>query len=103
KTMFDKQVLKQHSGEIIFSKGQLVQVYRNNLNYTFKTEYKILPRWSEPHRVTEHLRNSYRLETLSGIPLAGEFSTRRLRTFNLRIGTQLDQQQRDYIVQMKEA
>jgi hypothetical protein len=38
KTAFDKQVLAERGGETIFKTGQLVQVYRNDLDYTFKTE-----------------------------------------------------------------
>ncbi|KIJ66668.1 hypothetical protein HYDPIDRAFT_86081, partial [Hydnomerulius pinastri MD-312] len=48
KAVFDKQVLKRQPGEVIFTKGQLVQIYRSDLDYTFKTERKILPKWSEP-------------------------------------------------------
>ena len=44
KATFDKRVLRQHPGEVIFKKGQLVQVYRNDLDYTFKTERKLMPK-----------------------------------------------------------
>ncbi|KIK14935.1 hypothetical protein PISMIDRAFT_16921 [Pisolithus microcarpus 441] len=76
--------------------GQLVQVYRSNLNYTFKTEQKILPKWSRPYRVTTWLRNSYRLETLTGNPVSGKYSARRLRAFVPREGTQLYKDQQEY-------
>ena len=49
KEVFDKQVLKRCLGEVIFSKGQLVQIYRSDLEHMFKLECKILPCWSEPH------------------------------------------------------
>ncbi|KIK02132.1 hypothetical protein K443DRAFT_77856, partial [Laccaria amethystina LaAM-08-1] len=48
KSAFDKKVLAKKPGEVIFSKGQLVQVYRSDLDDTFKTERKILPKWSPP-------------------------------------------------------
>ena len=103
KATFDKRVLKRHPGEVIFTKGQLIQIYRNDLDYTFKTERKILPKWSEPHRITERLSNSYKIATLSGIPLAGEFSARRLRAFIPRTGTELDRNQRGFMEQMGKA
>ena len=55
KEVFDKRVLKRCPGEVVFSKGQLVQIYRSDLKHMFKLECKILPCWSEPHRVTEQL------------------------------------------------
>ena len=51
KTVFNKRILTKNPGEVIFLKGQLIQIYRNNLDYTFKTERKLLPKWSTPHRV----------------------------------------------------
>ncbi|THV01570.1 hypothetical protein K435DRAFT_608345, partial [Dendrothele bispora CBS 962.96] len=53
KEVFDKRVLAKHPKEVIFEEGQLVQIYRNDLNYTFKTERKLLPKWSEPKRILE--------------------------------------------------
>ena len=52
KNVFDKRVLERTPGEVIFSKGQLVQIYRSNLDYTFKTERKLLPKWSTPQCIT---------------------------------------------------
>ena len=49
-------------------------MYRSDLDYTFKMEKKILPKWSHPHRITTQLKNSYRLETLAGIPIPGDFN-----------------------------
>jgi hypothetical protein len=46
KTVFDKKVHAQKPGEVTFSIGDLVQINRNNLDYTFKTERKLLPKWS---------------------------------------------------------
>ncbi len=86
KETFDRRVLKSPAGEVLFHKGQLVQVYRSDLDYTFKTERKLLPKWSIPRRVTERLHNSYKLETLEGTAITGEFSARRLRAFIPRAG-----------------
>ena len=81
KNTFDKRVLVKNPGEVIFSKGQLVQIYRNDLDYTFKTECKLLPKWSTPQRVTSRHLNSYTLENLNGEPLPGSFSSQQLRRF----------------------
>ena len=94
KSIFDKKVLAQKPGEVIFSKGQLVQIYRSDLDYTFKTERKLLPKWSTPQRVTSRHLNSYVLETLSGNQLPGSFSARRLRRFIPKEGTKLAEEQR---------
>ncbi|THU79221.1 hypothetical protein K435DRAFT_557629, partial [Dendrothele bispora CBS 962.96] len=53
KQVFDKRVLKRHPGEVMFKKGQLVQIYRSDLDYTFRTERKLIPKWSPPRRVVE--------------------------------------------------
>jgi hypothetical protein len=52
KKAFNKKVFAQKLGEVTFSKGQLVQIYRSNLDYTFKTEHKLLPKWSIPQQIT---------------------------------------------------
>jgi len=100
KATFDKRVLQRHPGEVVFTKGQLVQVYRNDLDYTFKTERKLLPKWSQPHRVTERLRNSYRLETLTGHSLTGLYNARRLRVFVPKEGSPLHIAQQEYMQQV---
>ena len=51
KTAFDKKVLAHNPGEVTFSKGHLVQIYRNDLDYTFKMDCKLLPKWSTPQRI----------------------------------------------------
>ncbi|KAG2336354.1 hypothetical protein BDR05DRAFT_834606, partial [Suillus weaverae] len=51
KAAFDKKLLQRAPGEVIFKIGQLVQVYRNDLDYTFKTERKLIPKWSVPRRI----------------------------------------------------
>jgi transposase InsO family protein len=94
KSVFDKRVLSRNPGEVIFSKGQLVQIYRSDLDYTFKTERKLLPKWSIPHRITSRLLNSYTLETLKGDPIPGTFSAHRLRRFVPKEGSQLSDEQK---------
>ena len=94
KSMFDKKVLSQKPGEVVFSTGQLVQIYRSDLDYTFKTERKLLPKWSPPQRVVSRLMNSYVLETLQGERLPGTFSARRLRRFTPKEGTKLAEEQK---------
>ena len=51
--------------------------------------------WSKPYRVLERLLNSYKLETLEGQPVEGEFHSRQLRAFTPREGTMLALQQKD--------
>jgi len=89
KSAFDKRVLGQRPGEVIFSRGQLVQIYRSDLDYTFKTERKLLPKWSTPHRVVARDLNSYVLASLNGDQIPGSFSARRLRRFIPKEGTKL--------------
>jgi len=89
KAAFDKRVLAESGGEVIFKPGQLVQVYRSDLDYTFKTERKLLPKWSHPRRVVARDVNSYTIATLEGVPVPGKFSARRLRRFLPREGTEL--------------
>ena len=79
---------------MIFHVGQLVQVFRSDLAYSIGSERKLTPMWSNPRRVTKHLVNSYKLETLDGAKLEGEFSARRLREFIPREGTELAEAQR---------
>ena len=91
--VFDKRELSQKPGEVVFSKGQLVQIYRSDLDYTFKTERKLLPKWSPPQRATTRNLNSYTLENLDGTPITGRFSARRLRAFIPHEGTKLSREQ----------
>ena len=94
KEAFDRQVLDHSPREVVFRAGDLVQVYRSDLDYTFKTERKMLPKFSAPRRVVSRNTNSYQLETLEGFPIAGKFSSRRLRLFLPRKGTDLHNVQR---------
>jgi transposase InsO family protein len=73
KHTYDRWVLKK-SGEVVFCTGQLVQVYRSDLDYTFKKERKLIPKWSQPYRVRTRIRNAYTLERLDGEEIEGEFS-----------------------------
>ncbi|GLB38087.1 putative retrotransposable element Tf2 155 kDa protein type 1-like [Lyophyllum shimeji] len=93
KAKFDRKVMGRAPKEVVFKAGQLVQVYRNDLDYTFKVERKMEPKWSAPRRVTSRDRNSYSLETLEGLPIGGRFSSRRLRRFIPRNRTQLQEAQ----------
>jgi hypothetical protein len=49
KASFDKQVTAHPPREVVFKAGDLVQVYRSDLDNTFKTERKLLPKFSVPH------------------------------------------------------
>lgn len=93
KTIFDQSVMGRSPREVIFKAGQLVQVYRSDLDYTFQTIRKLEPKWSVPRRVMERDRNSYTIATLKGVSISGRFSSRRLRRFVPRKGTALAMQQ----------
>ena len=95
KRRFDRRVIESAEGEVIFKKGQLVQIYRSDLAKSISSERKLAPMWSEPHRVLERLLNSYKLETLTGELLEGEYHARRLREFIPREGTDLAIQQKE--------
>ena len=79
----------------MFKKGQLVQVYRNDLMNTLSTDRKLQPTWSGPYRIREQILNSYKLEDLDGTPKVGEYSARRLRTLTPREGTELARTQQE--------
>ena len=95
KGAFDRQMLAKKPGQVIFKHGQLVQIYRSDLDYTFKTERKLLPRWSQPWRIAKQLCNSYKLENLDGSAIESTFSSRRLREFIPQEGTQLAKAQQE--------
>ena len=48
KAVFDRNVVKKHPKEIIFKRGELVQVYRSELTFTHSTTWKLTPQWSPP-------------------------------------------------------
>ena len=101
KSTFDKRVLGRKPGEVVFHKGQLVQIYRSDLDYTFKTDPKLLPKWSPPQRILARNLNSYTLERLDGTPITGLFSARRLREFIPKEGTKLAQEQAELYHQLE--
>jgi hypothetical protein len=101
KGAFDRRMLAKKPGQVIFKCGQLVQIYRSDLDYTFKTERKLLPKWSQPRRIVKRLRNSYTLENLDGSAIEGTFSSRRLREFVPREGTRLASEQREFEERLK--
>jgi hypothetical protein len=101
KGTFNKRLLAKFPREVIFTPGQLVQVYHNDLTYMFKTECKLLPCWSPPRWVVSRNQNLYHLETLEGIPMLSTFSSRHLRCFLPRSGTQLAQQQEKLELQLQ--
>ena len=76
KAAFDKEVLAHPPQEVIFRAGELVQVYHSDLDYTFSTERKLLPKFSTPRQITNRNQNSYQLETQEGLPIGGRFSSR---------------------------
>ena len=96
KTRFDRRVVESKEGEVMFEKGNLVQTYRNDLAKSISTERKLMSMWSEPRRVAERMLNSYKLETLEGQLLEGEYHARRLRGFTPREGTELAIQQEEF-------
>ena len=53
-----------------------MQLYRRDLDYTFKTERELLPDFSIPQWVVSHNQHSYKIETLEGYPITGKFSLR---------------------------
>lgn len=57
KSAFDKKLLQYTPKEVIFHPGQLVQVYYNNLDYTFKAECELIPKWLTSHRVQLRILN----------------------------------------------
>jgi hypothetical protein len=57
--------------------------------------------WSAPQRVVEHNVNSYKLETLDGARLEGEYSARRLREFVPREGMELVEAQKVFMEKTK--
>ena len=95
KGAFDCRMLTKKPGQVIFKHGQLVQIYRSDLDYTFKTERKLLPKWTQLQRIVKQLLNSYTLENLDGSPIDGTFSSQQLWEFIPREGTKLAVEQRE--------
>ncbi|OJT14658.1 hypothetical protein TRAPUB_8783 [Trametes pubescens] len=59
KKTFNKKVLVSRPGEQVFEPDTLVQVYRNDLDYTFKNERKLVPKWSTPYRVADITQDDF--------------------------------------------
>jgi hypothetical protein len=93
KAAFDKKVNASRDSVIEYKKGDLVQVRNSKLDLTVSMELKLLPRWGTLHRVVDHIQNSYHLETVQGMPVAGTVSAQRLQCFVPRLGTELAQEQ----------
>ncbi|KAG5649711.1 hypothetical protein H0H81_002397 [Sphagnurus paluster] len=74
KETFDRKVKASRAVGVVFEQGQSVQVHRSDLTTTVSTERKLTPMWSVPHRVVSWNYNSYKLETLEGTPMDGDFS-----------------------------
>jgi hypothetical protein len=89
------------SGEVAFKKGNLVQICWSDLDYTFKMERKLVPKWSQLHHVRKRIQNTYLLEQLDGTPIKGEFSARRLHMFIPRREGQLEKDQKEWEEQHK--
>ena len=101
KEAFDRKVTKSKAGPVIFNPGQLVQVFRSDLANSISSERKLTPMWSTPRRVERRNVNSYKLETLDGAKLEGEYSARRLREFVPCEGTDLAEGQRVYMERIR--
>jgi hypothetical protein len=99
KATFDRKVMKR-GGEVVYGKGDLVQVYSSEWTYTFSCLKKLIYRWSAPLRVTERIFHSYRFETLDGVAIDGEYNTRRLRPFVPKRGGELEREQREFVARL---
>jgi hypothetical protein len=95
KHVFNKCMWK-NSSKITLKEGQLIQVYHSDLDYTFKMECKVMPKWSQPYRVMKCIWNAYRLAQLDGAPIKGEFSVWRLHVFIPKPGSPLEQAQQQW-------
>lgn len=93
---FNNRIEESHRKQIVqFRVNDLVQVYRSDLDYTFRTERKMLAKWGPVRRVVARNRNAYKIATLEGLVLKGWFSARRLREFTPRDGTMLAEEQKE--------
>ena len=89
KATFDAKLQNRAPRIVVFQPGDLVQVHETKWVRTFAAIKKLIPMWSIPHRIATRQVNSYTLETLAGLPLAGVYNSRRLRQFLPREGTKL--------------
>jgi len=90
KARFDKKIT-----EVTFKKGDLVQIYNNKLDNTFKSMAKLLRQWSTPMHIHERFNNSYTIETLEGLMLQGVTHARSLRRFIPRWDSDLAQLEKE--------
>lgn len=90
--------------EVIFKTGSLIQQYtmKYETGTTFLVKRKMVLMWSAPRRITSRAQNSYKIETLKGLPISGRFSSRLLRQFIPRRGTILDELQREWAIGLEE-
>lgn len=104
KAQFDKKVMTRAPKAVIFKTGSLVQVYNTDyeVGATFRVERKMVPMWSAPRRITSRSRNSYKIETLEGLPIGGRVSTRHLRQFVPRRSTILHALQEEWMAGLEE-
>jgi hypothetical protein len=90
----------KRGGEVLFKRGDLVQVYTSTWDYTFSNTRRLIYRWSMHHRVTQCIFHSYRLETLGGVAMDGLYNVHRLRAFTPKRGGILERVQREFIAQL---
>jgi hypothetical protein len=101
KAIFNKHILKTHLKEVIFKLGDLVQVHCTDLTFTHSNDQKLTLRWSPPFCSTLRICNAYKLQTLNGSQVKGEYSARRLWCFYPQDRTQLAADQERYMAKRK--
>ena len=74
KAAFDREVELSRDRIVEYWKGDLVQIHDSKLNFTLATQAKLLPHWGAPHQIVDEKCNSYRLETIQGLPVGGMVS-----------------------------
>lgn len=89
KRIFNARLRKHAPRVVVFKPGDLVQIHATEWVHTLASIKKLISMWSIPHRVKTRQLNSYTLETLAGLPLAGVYNSRRLRAFEPHEGTKL--------------
>jgi hypothetical protein len=76
KATFDAKPQKCTPRIVVFQLGNSVQVHEIKLVRTFTDIKKLIPMWSIPHCIAMCQVNSYTLETLAGLLLAGVYNSR---------------------------
>ncbi|OBZ75915.1 hypothetical protein A0H81_04919 [Grifola frondosa] len=82
-------------------KNTFNKLYKSDIDYTFKTERKMIPKWSHPHCISSRVGNSYTLVTINRAPIAGIFHARRLCRFTPRPGMRLILDQAHYMTSLR--